>query len=107
MRVEHPHCRVPTVPQHGHAIGPVPKEPEVELKASAVLHLHQLAQLVNEHRPAIWSQAHHLELVAVSVKPEILSHRGVQDTKRVREKFSLDDVESLTVTNSHRRAGKV
>src|SRR5205809_715890 len=58
----------------------------VQLQAEALPpDLHDLPELVQNLRLAVWREPHHLVLVAVLQETEVLGHRGVEDANRVRE----------------------
>jgi len=55
-----------------------------ELKATAWLEGHELSNLIHEFRRSVRRESHHLELVTVVVKSEVLGDRSVKHAERVR-----------------------
>ena len=90
--------RLAVLPRHLHAFRPVPEVRQVQLEAAVVLQLDERLDLADVARLAVRREAHHLELVAVVGKAEVLRDGEVEQAERVGEEHvpSTDSREPAT-----------
>src|SRR5205085_10941563 len=76
--VEQAHRRRAALPFHLYALVPVTEIFSRQLEISARLQRHQFSNFVDELRCAVWREPHHLELIPVIRKSDVLCHCCVQ-----------------------------
>src|ERR1051326_5616965 len=92
------------IPRHLNSLGVMAKVIEVQTKLPVLFGANDLAKLVDESRPAVRREAHHLAFVAVMRKAEKLCCRRVDDAGRVWILNLAKDVDRVSLTQRpHRR----
>ncbi len=99
--------RLAILPGHLHALGPVPEVREVQLEAAFIFQLNQRRDFPYVPRFAVGSQAHHLELVAVVGKAEVLRDGQVEEAKRMGKEDVPVDGQARACDAPPRRADEV
>src|ERR1051326_9253039 len=77
--------RRPIYPTIGDFFDVVPEKTKIERIAAGRLELHDLAHGLDAGRLSIGGQTHNLVLIAIMGKAEILRHRLIKNTERVRK----------------------
>ena len=72
----------------------------IKVKTATILQPHDFAHLVQEDWLAVGGKSHHLVLVAVMRKAEILGHRLVEHPERVRKMHTVFDVDHGAATGA-------
>src|SRR5688572_21597537 len=85
----------------------VAKELHVELKAAVLLQQHDAPHLAEELRRAVRRKAHDFVFVAVVRKAEELSHRLIEDAKRMRKVDAAIDLHLATASGTPRSAREI
>ena len=80
---------------------------EIELEAAGVADAHERADLAREAGLAVRREAHHLELVSVLGKAEVLRDGEIQHAERMREIDASADADPRAVEDAPRRADEV
>src|SRR5215475_6901317 len=82
-------------------------QPQIEARLSVLPEQHDLAEFVLELRLAVRSEPHHLVLVAVFPKAQVLRDRRVEETERVREGDRSGNRQFLVTAYAPHRAGEI
>ena len=77
--------RLPVLPCHRDALGPVAEVRKIELERALGAQADERSNIAHVARLAVRCEPHHLELVSVLREPEILREGEVHEAERVRK----------------------
>ena len=94
-------------PRIGDALPVMPEIGEIERKGAILCQFDDLAHRLHVRRRPVRREAHHLVLVAVIGKAEILGQSLIEDAERVREIYPTLDRDVAFPTDTPCRAGEI
>ena len=107
IREDLPDHGSPTVPGHGNPLGMMEKVLEVEFKPAFGFYADQPTQSIQIIRFPVSRQAHHLVLVTIVEKSQVLGQRQIEEPERMGKRHAIENLDPISFAAPDHRADKI
>src|SRR6266849_10235546 len=97
----------PTVPGHGNPLGMMEKVLEVEFKPAFGFYADDPTQSIQIVRFPVSRQAHHLVLVTIVEKSQVLGQRQIEEPERMGKRHAIENLDPLSFAPPDHCADKI